>query len=158
MEIWSQLNVGGPYLWCFALSIVSALVPWVNGEVILLSLTALVHSSSARAMLVLCASAGQMIGKCILYWSAKGMIPLGSGRVKETVAKWKGRFEKSPSKLLLLVFVSSAVGIPPFYVITILAGVFRIRFGPFFTVGACGRLVRFGVLAFVPWMVIQWCR
>jgi membrane protein YqaA with SNARE-associated domain len=158
VEAWNQLNVGGAYLWCFALSIVSALVPWVNGEVILLSFSALAHSPLERALLVLSTSAGQMTGKCILYWAAKGVIPLGSGRVKETVTKWKGRFEQSPSKLLSLVFVSSAVGIPPFYVITILAGVFRVRFGPFFTVGACGRLVRFGVIAFVPWFVIQWCR
>ncbi len=158
MEIWDQISAAGPYLWCFSLSIVSALVPWVNGEVILLSLVALAHSSWARALLVLSASAGQMAGKCILYWAGKGVIPLESGRVKEAVSTWRGRFERSPSKLLSLVFVSSAVGIPPFYVITILAGVLRVRFGPFFTVGACGRIVRFGALAFVPWMVTRWLR
>jgi membrane protein YqaA with SNARE-associated domain len=158
VEIWSQLNVGGPYLWCFVLSIVSALAPWVNGEVVLLSLTALAHSHCARILLVLLASAGQMAGKCILYWTGKGVIPLKSGRVNETVSAWKKRFEESPSKLLSLVFVSSAVGIPPFYVITLLAGVFRVRFGPFITVGGCGRLVRFGALAFVPWIIIQWFR
>jgi membrane protein YqaA with SNARE-associated domain len=158
MEIWSQLNVAGPYLWCLVLSVVSALVPWVNGEVILLSLTALAHSHWARILLVLSASAGQMAGKCILYWTGKGVIPLKSARVKKTVSAWKERFEKSPAKLPSLVFVSSAVGIPPFYVITLLAGVFRVRFGPFFTVGACGRLVRFGALAFVPWIIIHWFR
>jgi membrane protein YqaA with SNARE-associated domain len=158
VEAWYQISVAGPYLWCFTLSIVSALVPWVNGEVILLSLTALAHSPWAKGLLALSASAGQMAGKCILYWAGKGVIPLKTGQVKETISKWKGRFEQSPSKLLTLVFVSSAVGIPPFYVITILAGAFRVRFGPFFTVGACGRLVRFGVLAFVPWIVLQWFR
>ncbi len=152
------MNAAGPYLWCFTLSIVSALVPWVNGEVVLLSLTALAHSPWARLMLVLSASAGQMAGKCVLYWAGKGVIPLKSGRMKEAISVWKGRLEKSPSKLLSLVFVSSAVGIPPFYVITILAGALRVRFGPFFTVGACGRLARFGVLAFVPWIMLQWIR
>ena len=158
MEIWKQLNIAGPYLCCFALSVVSALVPWVNGEVILLSLTALARSPWARVLLVLSASAGQMVGKCVLYQAGKGAIPLKSGRVKETLSAWKGRFEQSPSKLLSLVFVSSAVGIPPFYVITLLAGVFRVRFGPFFAVGACGRIVRFSALAFIPWIMIQWFR
>jgi membrane protein YqaA with SNARE-associated domain len=78
--------------------------------------------------------------------------------MERTLSVWKGRFEQSPTRLLSLVFVSSAVGIPPFYVITLLAGVFRVRFGPFFTVGACGRIVRFGVLAFVPWIMLQWLR
>lgn len=158
MDIGNQLNAAWPYLWCFALSIVSALVPWVNGEVILLSLAVLARSPGAKALLVLSASAGQMAGKCILYWVGKDVIPLKSGRVRATIATWKGRFEQSPSKMLSLVFVSSAVGIPPFYVITVLAGVFRVRFGPFFTIGACGRLVRFGVLAFVPWIMLQWFR
>ncbi len=156
MEIWDQVSVAGPFLGCFVLSIVSALVPWVNGEVVLLSLTALAHSAWDRGLLVLSASAGQMAGKCILYWAGKGVIPLKSGRMKQSILAWKARFEQSPSKLLSLVFVSSAVGIPPFYVITILAGAFRMRFAPFFTVGACGRLVRFGALAFVPWIMIRW--
>jgi len=156
METWHLLGLDGPYLLCFMLSIVSALVPWVNGEVILLSLTALAHSHWSRVFLVLSASAGQMAGKCVLYWAGKGIIPLKSCRLKEIVAAWKSRIEQSPAKLLSLVFVSSAVGIPPFYVITILAGALRVRFGPFFTLGTCGRLVRFGVLAFLPWIVLKW--
>lgn len=158
MQIWTQLNFGGPYLWCFALSIVSALVPWVNGEVILLSLTALAHAPWARAVLVLAASAGQMAGKCILYWAGRGVIPLKSGRMIKAISTWKGRFEQSSSKMLSLVFVSSALGIPPFFVITLLAGVFRVRFAPFFTVGACGRLVRFGAIAFAPCLILHWFR
>jgi len=158
MGVWNQMISSGPYLWCFVLSIVSALVPWVNGEVVLLSLAAMAHSPWAKALLALSASAGQMAGKCVLYWAGKGVIPLGSGRVKDTVSAWRVRFEQSPSKLLTLVFVSSAVGIPPFYVVTILAGAFRVHFGAFFTVGACGRILRFGALAFVPWIVVQWFR
>ena len=158
MENWSPLGMAAPYLLCFTLSIVSALVPWVNGEVILLSMTALAHSPWARVLLVLSACAGQMAGKCVLYCAGKGVIPLRSDRMKKTISTWKGRFEQSPSKLLSLVFVSSAVGIPPFYVVTLLAGVLRLRFGPFFAVGACGRLVRFSALAFVPAIVFQWFR
>ncbi len=158
METWSQLNFGGPYLWCFVLSIISALVPWVNGEILLLSLTAVVHTPGERGLLVLAASAGQMAGKCILYWAGKGVIPLRWGRVGKAISTWKDKFEKSSSKMLSLVFVSSALGIPPFFVVTLLAGVFRVRFGPFFTVGACGRLVRFSAVAFIPWMMVRWFR
>jgi membrane protein YqaA with SNARE-associated domain len=155
MEFLSQWTMAGPYICCFALSIVSALVPWVNGEVILLSIVTLAHSPCGTAVLVLLASAGQMAGKCILYWAGKGIIPIKSARMKETMSTWKGRLEQSPSKTLSLVFVSSAVGIPPFYVITILAGALHVRFGPFFAVGACGRLLRFSVLAFVPWIMLR---
>ncbi len=158
MELWNSLSFGGPYLWCFALSVVSALVPWVNGEVVLLSLTALARAPWAIAALVLAASAGQMAGKCVLYWAGRGAIPLKSDRAKKTISAWKGRFEQSTSRMLSLVFVSSVLGIPPFFVITLLAGIFRVPFGPFFTVGACGRLVRFGAIAFAPWLILQWFR
>ncbi len=143
------------HLSCFALSIVSALVPWVNGEVLLLSLAALVTSPFHLAALVLLASAGQMLGKCVLYWAGRGVIPLSEGRVGRAVTAWRGRFEKSSSKQMGLVFVSSALGIPPFYVITILAGAFRVRFGRFIAVGTCGRLIRFGALILVPHLGIR---
>jgi membrane protein YqaA with SNARE-associated domain len=145
-------------LWCFVLSIVSALVPWVNGEVLLLSLTALARTPSDLVCLVLMASAGQMVGKCGLYWAGRGVIPLQSDRIRTTLARWKERFEKSPSRLLALVFVSSTLGIPPFYAVTILAGAFRVRFGPFIGVGLCGRLVRFGLLVFIPQIALRWLR
>ena len=140
----------GVHLSCFALSIVSALVPWVNGEVLLLSLSALVTSPLHLAALVILASAGQMLGKCVLYWAGRGVIPLKGGRVSRIIDSWRGLFERASTRQMGLVFVSSALGIPPFYVITILAGAFRIRFGRFIAVGTCGRLVRFSTLILVP--------
>ncbi len=148
----------GLYASCFLLSIVSALIPWVNGEVLLLSLAALVRTPFPLIALVLLASAGQMAGKCVLYWAGRGVVPLRSGRIGKTMTSWKERFERSSSRPMGLVFVSSALGIPPFYVITVLAGAFRLRFGRFIAVGTCGRLVRFGVLVLVPQVAVHLSR
>ena len=155
MEAWHSLNTG-LFLTCFLLSIVSALVPWVNGEAIMLSLAALARSPEDLAALVLLASTGQMAGKCGLYWAGRGSLPRWSGRISAKLASWRERFEQSPSKPLALVFISSAVGIPPFYVITILAGTFRVPFGRFVGVGMCGRLVRFSFVALVPQLAFRW--
>ncbi len=150
MESWIQISGAGLYLCCFALSIASALMPWLNGEILLLALAPLARSTSDLVNLVLLASAGQMAGKCVLYWAGRGTRSFQSARVTRTLALWQERFSHSPSKPLALVFLSSALSIPPFYVVTILAGAFRLRFGSFLAVGACGRLIRFGVLVFVP--------
>jgi membrane protein YqaA with SNARE-associated domain len=155
METWHQLSLTGLYLGCFGLSIVSALVPWVNGEVLLLSLTALARSPSDLVILVLLASAGQMAGKCFLYWAGRGSCRFQSAGIGRVVGSWTKRFEGSPSRLLALVFLSSAVGIPPFYVITILAGALRIKFGPFIGIGAFGRLVRFSLLVAIPQLAFR---
>ena len=103
-----------------------------------------------RMCRALLASAGQMVGKCILYWAGRGAIPMKKGRLAKLMHSWRGRFERSPKKTMSLVFVSAVSGIPPFYVITILSGAFRLRFGSFLTIGACGRLLHFGVIALIP--------
>ncbi len=151
----NPLGVTGLYFGCFGLSIVSALVPWVNGEVLLLALAALAHSPGDLVILVLLASGGQMAGKCVLYWAGRGTVRFQASRIHQVVNSWRERFEQSPSKLLALVFISSAVGIPPFYVITLLAGAFRIKFGPFIGIGLCGRLVRFGTLVAIPQFALR---
>jgi len=140
----------GLHLSCYLLSIVSALVPWVNAEILLLSLSVFTSSPFHLAGLVILASAGQMTGKCVLYWAGRGAIPLKGNRVGKALNSWKERFERSPSKSMGLVFISAVFGIPPFYVITILSGAFRLRFGRFLAVGACGRLLHFGMLIMIP--------
>jgi membrane protein YqaA with SNARE-associated domain len=144
------MNGTGLLASCFFLSIVSALVPWVNGEVMLLSLSALAPSSAHLAGLALLASAGQMIGKCILYWAGRGAIPMKKGRMAQALNSWRGRFERSPKKTMGLVFLSSIFGIPPFYIISLLSGAFRLRFSQFLTIGTCGRLLHFGLVILIP--------
>lgn len=56
---------------------------------------------------------------------------------------------------MVLVFISAVFGVPPFYVITILAGVFRLRFGRFVAIGICGRLLHFGALVSIPHLGIR---
>ncbi len=149
------MSVAGVYVSCFALSIVSALLPWVNCELLLLSLAAMVRSPWELACLVLLTSMGQMAGKCVLYWGGRGTIRFQSNRITRATASWGKRFERCSSKPLTLVFVSSALGIPPFYVTTFLAGAVGLRFARFVGVGMCGRLVRFGLIVFVPQVAIR---
>jgi membrane protein YqaA with SNARE-associated domain len=150
-----QVTAAGVYVSCFLLSVVSALVPWVNCELLLLSLAALARSPNQLVCLVLLTSIGQMAGKCVLYWAGRGTIRFRNSRVSRTAESWRERFSQSSSRPLALVFVSSVFGIPPFYVTTILAGAVRLQFGRFVGVGMCGRLVRFSVLVFVPQLAIR---
>ena len=83
------------YATCFSLSIVSALLPWVNGEVLMLSYSAFAHSPLERIVLALLASSGQIVGKCVLYWAGRGAIPLGSGKIGRIVTSCKERFTRS---------------------------------------------------------------
>ena len=134
---------------CLMLSFVSAVVPWVNAEVILLGFAATVGSTSELAVVVVVVTAGQMIGKCLLYEASRRAAALPR-HADEAASRWQRRLSSVRSAPLTLVFVSSVVGVPPFYLVTLVAGALRIGVGRFVAAGTLGRLVRFGCLVAVP--------
>jgi membrane protein YqaA with SNARE-associated domain len=142
-------------LWCFGLTVASAVFPWVNAEIIVLSLPALARSKSALVVLVLVATAGQMTGKCVLYWAGRKGNRVLPGRPGQTLAKWRERLEARPSMAAVLVLVSSVTGLPPFYVMTLLAGAMKMNFLLFLTMGTAGRLLRFGFLVTLPHVALS---
>jgi membrane protein YqaA with SNARE-associated domain len=150
MISWISLNPGGIYISCFILSFLSALFPWINGEGVLLACAVATHSPGQLFFLVLLTSSGQMAGKCLLYWVARGVIPLRSFRQSASVTAWRDRLAQSASKPSALAFISSTLGVPPFYILTIIFGILKMRFLPFFCAGSIGRLVRFGLVATLP--------
>jgi membrane protein DedA with SNARE-associated domain len=106
----------------FGLTVVSAMFPWVSAEVIVLSIPAVAPSRTALIFLLLTVTAGQMTGKSILYWAGRTGNKVLGGRAGRALSKWRVRLEARPSKAVALVLVSSVVGLPPFYFMTLLAG------------------------------------
>lgn len=138
---------------CFALTVVSAIVPWVNAEVIVLSLPALAPSRSTLVLLVLVATAGQMTGKLLVYWAGRGSARAPSPRVAQALERWRPRIAGNWRSAAGFVVLSSAVGIPPFFIMTLVAGALHMRLTTFLAAGTVGRLFRFGVLAVIPNLV-----
>jgi membrane protein YqaA with SNARE-associated domain len=143
-------------LWCFALTVASAVFPWVNAELIVLSLPAFASSKAALLVLVLVATAGQMTGKCVLYWTGrKSDSVLARRRVGKALQKWRERLEARPVRAMMLVLLSSLTGLPPFYVMTLVAGALKMNFPVYLVAGTTGRLVRFGALVTIPHLVLS---
>jgi membrane protein YqaA with SNARE-associated domain len=146
----SFLVVGG-YASAFALAFVSALVPIVNAEALVLGYAAIAGPGQGQALIVAAIVAtGQMLGKCTLYFVGRGAAKVPSARQQKAIDRWGDRFSRSPSAVMGLVFVSASSGFPPFYAISLLAGTFRVNIVGFFVVGLIGRFIRFGILALFP--------
>ncbi len=154
MNVHDQVAAAWVFTSGFGLSIVSALLPWFNGEAIVLSLAALLQSPLDLALLAIVAAAGQMVGKCVLYCAGAQ-----AGRLKATrggrAERWRTRLNGGRVRTFGLVFLSSAVGIPPLYLTTLAAGAVRMAFPRFLGAAAGGRLVRFGALVFCPHLVMR---
>ncbi len=139
---------------CFGLSILSGFVPWISAEVAVLSCASMLRSPVALAALVLAATSGQIVGECILYCVGSRF---GSRRLRTSgrLAEWRQRLNRGNQGVVACLFLSSAVGIPPLYLMTIAAGTSGMRFSRFLAGVSCGLFARFAVLAFCPLVVLQ---
>lgn len=143
----ARLGFGTVAALAVGLAFVSAVVPWVNAEVLMVGVAAIAGSNGELALLVLLVSAGQMAGKCIIYYAGRRGGQASSGRMAALIDRWRARASRTPWSPIALVTVSSIVGIPPFYVTSAIAGALRMNVVAFLVAGTCGRVVRFGVIA-----------
>ena len=125
-------------------------MPWFNAEVLLFSAATGVSSNGQLLLLVLGITGGQTVGKALMYWGARRAATQPTPRIQRSLDRWRARLEARPSSAPTLIFVSSAVGFPPLYVVTLAAGAMRVAFWPFFAATGVGRLLHFGLLALIP--------
>lgn len=144
-------------LLCFGLSVASAVFPWMSVEIIVLGLPAIARSREALVVLLFAATAGQMAGKAAVYWIGRGSSRWTTPRMARAVEQWRERFARG-SNPAGLVFLSSAIGWPPFFAVTAVAGALKIHFPTFMAAGTAGRLVRFSALIVVPKLIAAWMR
>jgi membrane protein YqaA with SNARE-associated domain len=60
------------------------------------------------------------------------------------------RLETRPASALGITFASALVGVPPFFLVSIVAGALNVAFARFLVAGTAGRLIHFTLVAFVP--------
>lgn len=139
------------YASVLAASIASAAVPVINIEAILA--LAVSQQPGHVVGLVIAATVGQMIGKIGWYWGARELdrAPwiqrhLKKPKAQRTLDTWHARAEGRPWFTAGLLFVSAFVGLPPYAVTAVLAGILRVPFWIFLTTGLLGRGLRFAAV------------
>ena len=129
------------YLGTFVVGVLSGLVPVVNIEVYLVAVGSL--SGASPVPVVLLTTLGQMLGKCVLYLSGKGFIRLSIWPSWKSLEKTREALDRNKGRTEGVVFISALTGIPPFYALSVLAGVMRIPIVRFLVPGTLGRGLRF---------------
>ena len=145
-------GIVGVYLASFVIAVVSGVVPIVNAELYLIGVVLAVGGIPEALALALLVALGQMIAKSVIYRASLGAAHFSERRAKKLAAKLeraRALAERHRAKPLGVTFLSASLGLPPFYVVSILAGILQVRFRAFFAVGFAGRLLRFGTIAVV---------
>lgn len=134
----------------YGAAIVSAVVPWVNAELLMISAIPLADSRVELAALIVAVSAGQMTGKAFMYWASRKSTRPYSPMVQRAVDRGRARLDHNPRSVLATVFLSALVGFPPFFIVAVAAGALGLAFRRFLAVGVAGRLVHFAIVAYLP--------
>ncbi len=132
----------------FVYCVGSGFIPVLNAEVFLVGIAAVAPRDLLPAVAA-SAAAGQMVAKGAMYLGGRGVVRLPKGKRHADIAAWQARVERWKSKDLLIL-VSASVGLPPLFVMSILAGTLRFPFARFLVAGFLGRLLRFGAIVAVP--------
>ena len=130
-------------------ALLSSLVPVINAEALVLA-GALTASPALGLTVTLVVTVGQVAGKVVLYRGGRG---IGDSRATESSERAirLARHLRSRQGLLHLVFFASAsVGLPPLYLMAVVAGIARLPLRTFVVLCFAGRFIRFQSLALIP--------
>jgi membrane protein YqaA with SNARE-associated domain len=134
----------------YGLAILTAVIPWFNAELLLLSLTPASRPVLDGGLLVLAMTLGQMTGKSAIYWLSRRATLHPKTGLRAAIDRWTGRMQWHAVWAIAVIFLSSIFGMPPFYVVSIVSGAIRVPFVVFAVVGTGGRLIHFAAVAFIP--------
>lgn len=140
----------------FALAFVSAFVPLVSIELALVLSAATGTSGGLLVAQVLVAAAGQIIGKSCFFLGGRTALarwawrknPGGGGGSR--LGRLVARAARQRTGAAVTVFVSAVTGLPPFALVSALAGAWRLRLSSFVALGVAGRSARFAGVLLVP--------
>ncbi|ADH69074.1 MULTISPECIES: hypothetical protein [Nocardiopsis] len=141
----------------FVVALVSGLVPVINIEVYLVGAVIAMDDGALVAMAV-AAGVGQTLGKLPYYYAGRGTLSAPwirrrsatPGKWAARAEGWRRRAEERPAWGAGLVAVSSLASVPPFVVVSVLAGVVRMNVVLFALITFVTRTARFLVVVFAP--------
>ncbi len=150
-SLFSGLNIyWATFLFCFA----GGLVPVLNTEIYLISISALAAPVSIWPV-ILIATSGQLISKMLVYLAGKGVIRFPLKRYEKKMDAVKEKFDQWKIGPELFIFISAFAGIPPFYAVSFFAGLIRFNFTKFVIFGFLGRFLRFTLAVLLPQLFIK---
>ncbi|MDP9444699.1 MAG: VTT domain-containing protein [Actinomycetota bacterium] len=140
------------FLATVAVCFISALFPVVNAEAYV-GTVAVAADDTAVWGLALTAGSAQMAGKIIWYQLGRKSLDwrwvrakLASVKWQTRLARWQHRVQGKRVPVAAFLAASALLGIPPFAVVSVLAGQLRVPFALFVLTGFVGRTLRFAAI------------
>lgn len=137
----------------FSACLLSTAVPWMNSEAAVAA-GALTLPGGWTGLLVGAAALGQTLGKLALYALVRRS-PDGLPARLRAVLDRIARVASGRSASAATVFAGAVVGLPPLYLVTVVAGLTRMPAGPFASSALAGVTLRYAAIAWGATRVAQ---
>jgi len=145
----------------FGYCIASALIPIFNAEAYV-GVVAAAFDGVGLWAVASAAAAGQMVGKLAYFLIGRRSLQWAWVRTKLDTPKrraalltWQRRIGGNPWVAALVLLASAFVGIPPFAVMSVIAGQLKVPAVLFLVVGFAGRLGRFASILGIAGMLVR---
>jgi membrane protein YqaA with SNARE-associated domain len=152
MNFENMLTHYGLYLSTYIIAVISGFVPFVNIEVYLVWVAALTPRAQGLPITIL-ATLGQMTAKTLMYLGGAGIIKTTLRKPEEKMAAVRKKFERWKNQTSLFIFLSAFLGVPPFYIVSVVSGALKIKLPRFLITGLVGRFLRFALFVFFPHLI-----
>ena len=161
-----MLTVIGLLSTTFGVSVASALMPLISVELFAVGLV-LKAPHIPWWVLAIVIATGQIGGKLLHYYAARGVIRLPKfmqrknkterkGRAREWLEAFRANCRSRPVWTGTIMLISALASLPPFAAVAIIAGWAKVPVATFLLTGFIGRFARFGALAIAPGVVAGW--
>jgi membrane protein YqaA with SNARE-associated domain len=147
------------YLVALGVGLASGLLPIVNVEAYLVGV-GLLAPAHPPWLIGAPAAVGQVVGKLVYYYAARESLrpwpwlrlrsPWMFRRGAAWAGRWRARAEARPRWWLGMLGVSAFAGLPPFGVMSAIAGGVRLHVGHYLLIGLPARCARFTLLILAP--------
>lgn len=111
----------GLYGATFVIGVIAGMFPLVSIELFLVGVTAYGVDPRVLPALIGLGALGHQIAKTITYYMGAGVFELPRGKVRTQVEAIKARLERWNKRPKLILFISSATGVPPLYLVGFVA-------------------------------------
>ena len=141
----------GTWLTTLVVALLSGLIPLINIEAYPLAVAAL--TPAAPWPVILMTTLGQMMAKTILHQAGHHGIRPRTNRLRKRLDRAESAMRRNARGPDAVVLTSALTGFPPFFGVSVMAGVLAIPLGRFLLVATPPRLARFTIVFFAPRLV-----
>lgn len=143
----------GTWLTTLVVSILSGIIPVINTEVYLVAVATMTPAQAWPIILI--TTLGHFIAKIILYQLGRHGVRPHAARFQRQMDKAEQAMRKHPAGIDAVVAMSGLTGFPPFYGVSVMAGVMKIPLARFLLVATPARLIRFIIVFYAPRLIKQ---